>query len=217
MAEKATVIVTPLATVFGWVNILKPDTKYNAAGDFKIKVRIPKDTKGLAAQLEQIEAAREKAKAAWLKETKNKGKRIKEADLPFYEDDEGNIVMSFKSVASWTDQKTGETRYRQIPVFGGAGRIDPKAVPQFGEGSVVRVAYTISAFANAAVGAGASLRIDSVKLIEVKQFSSGGAADHFGDDEEGYVPDSNGGDEGPAWGDDGDAGGSEPAGENDEF
>lgn len=217
MADKPTVTVTPQATVFGWVNILKPDTKYNAAGDFKIKVRIPKDTKGLAAQLEKIEEAREKAKAAWLKEPKNKGKRIKEADLPFYEDDEGNIVMSFKSVASWTDAKSGETRYRQIPVFGGAGRIDPKQVPQFGEGSIVRVAYTISAFANAAVGAGASLRIDSVKLIEVKQFSGGGAANHFGDDEEGYVPDSNaGGDEGPAWGDD-EGQGSEPAGENDEF
>ena len=213
MADKPT--VTPQATLFGWVNILKPDTKYNAAGDFKIKVRIPKDTKGLSAQLEKIEEAREKAKAAWLKEPKNKGKRIKEADLPFYEDDEGNIVMSFKSVASWTDAKSGETRYRQIPVFGGQGRIDPKAVPQFGEGSIVRVAYTISGFANAAVGAGASLRIDSVKLIEVKQFSGGGAANHFGDDEEGYVPDSSdeGGD--PYGQEDGDAGGD--AGESDDF
>lgn len=217
MADKPTVIVTPQATVFGWVNILKADTKYNAAGDYKIKVRIPKDTKGLAAQLEKIEEAREKAKAAWLKEPKNKGKRLKEADLPFYEDDEGNIVMSFKSVASWTDAKSGETRYRQIPVFGGAGRIDPKQVPQFGEGSIVRVAYTISAFANAAVGAGASLRIDSVKLIEVKQFSGGGAANHFGDDEDGYVPESGGDDSDPYGNDDSgsDAGGS--AGDNDEF
>ena len=217
MAEKATVIVTPQASVFGCVNILKPDTKYNAAGDYKIKVKIPKGTKGLQAQLEAIEDARDKAKAEFLKNPKNKGKRVKEGDLPFYDDGDGNIVMSFKSVASWVDSKTGETRNRKIPVFGGAGRIDPEKVPQFGEGSTVRVAYTLSGYCNAAVGAGVSLRIDSLKLLEVKQFSGGGAQDHFGDDEGGYVPSTE--DDGPAnpYGDDEEGSVERAPDESDEF
>lgn len=194
-ADKPTVLTTARATVFGWVNILKADFKFNDAGDYKIKVKLPKNTKGLSDQLEAIEEAASKAKAEFLKNPKNKGKRVKDADLPFYEDqDDGTIVMSFKSKASWTDTKTGERRERTIPVFGGAGRLKPGEIPQFGEGSVVRVAFTIGGFCNVAVGAGASLRIDSIKLIEVKQFSGGGAANHFGDDEDGYTPeDSDGG------------------------
>lgn len=217
MAEKATVIVTPQATVFGWVNILKPDTKFNAAGDFKIKVTIPKDTRGLAAQLEKIEDERNKAKQAFLKDPKNKGKRPpQDASLPFYENADGDIVMSFKSVASWTDKKTGETRNRVIPVWGGAGRLKPDEVPQFGEGSTVRVAYTISPFCNAAVGAGVSLRLDSVKLIEVKTFSGGGGANHFGDEDEGYVPEARNDNDDP-YGSDDIPGDAEPAGEPEDF
>lgn len=204
MADKPTVIVTPPAFVTGWVSILKADTKYNDAGEYKIRVKIPKDTKGLSAQLEAIETAAAQEKAKWLKDPKNKGKRIKDADMPFYEDDEGNVIMSFKSVATWKD-KNGETRTRTIPIFGGAGRIDPKQVPQFGEGTKLRVAYTVSSWVTAAVGAGATLRIDSLKLLDVKLFEAS-AKDPFGDDDEGYVPDSSGDEDGPPWGDDEDPG-----------
>ncbi len=193
MSDKPTVLTTPKGFVFGFVNILKPDTKFNPEGDFKIKLRFPKETKGLTPLLESIEKARDEAKAAFLKDPKNKGKRLKEADLPFYEDDEDHIVMSFKSKATWIDRKTGETRERVIPIFGGAGRLKPNEIPQFGQGSEVKVAFTINGFCNAALGAGASLRIDSLKLIKPVAFT-GGSQNHFGDDDdEGYVPDSEGG------------------------
>lgn len=203
MADKPNVLVTPIATVSGWVNILRPDTKYNAAGDYKIKVKVPKGARGFTAQLEAIAEAQAKAKAEWLRDPKNKGKRPpQDASLPFYEDEDGNVVINFKSVASWVDKKTGETKNRVIPVFGGAGRIDPKAVPQFGEGSEVRVAYTISGFCNAAVGAGVSLRLDSVKLLTVKQFS-GSSTNHFGEEDEGgYVPEAASADNDPYANDD---------------
>lgn len=193
MSDKPTVITTPKGSVFGFVNILKPDTKFNPEGDYKIKLSIPKTAKGLEAQLEAIESARDAAKAEFQKDPKNKGKRLKEADLPFYEDDNGNIIISFKSKATWVDRKTNETKQRVIPIFGGAGRLKPNEIPQFGQGSEVKVAYTINGFCNAALGAGASLRIDSLKLIKPVAFT-GGAQNHFADDEdEGYVPDSEGG------------------------
>lgn len=212
MAEKANVLVTPKAIVTGWVSILKPDTKYNADGDYKIKVRIPRDAKGLDKLLETIEKARADAKAEFVKQPKNKGKRVKEADLPFYEDeDTGEVVMSFKSKASYIDKKTEQRKTRVIPIFGGAGRLKPEEVPNFGEGSEVRIAFQASGFCNAALGAGVSLRLESIKLIKPVEFTGGGA-NPFGDDdddEEGYVPDRGGADEDP-YGDDNDAGDEAP-------
>lgn len=211
MAEKANVLVTPKAIVTGWVSILKPDTKYNADGDYKIKVRIPRDAKGLDKLLETIEQARDNAKAEFVKQPKNKGKRVKEADLPFYEDeDTGEVVMSFKSKASYIDKKTEQRKTRVIPIFGGAGRLKPDEVPNFGEGSEVRIAFQASGFCNAALGAGVSLRLESIKLIKPVEFTGGGA-NPFGDDDddEGYVPDRSD-DDGDPYGDDSDSEGGEP-------
>lgn len=194
-------LITPLATVIGFVNILKPDTKFNPEGDYKIKVGIPMDQAG--ELIEAIQGAAAEARAEFLKNPKNKPAimkaggpaKYKEAGLPYYEDTElGLVVFSFKSKATYLDKTTGETKQRVIPIFGGKGRIDPKKVPQFGSGSTVKVAYQVSGFANAALGSGASLRIDSVKLFEVKAFGGGGS---FGDDEEGgYAPDESQGDGG---------------------
>lgn len=210
MAEKANVLVTPKATVTGWVSILKPDTKFNADGDYKIKVRIPRDAKGLDKLLEIIEKARDDAKAEFVKQPKNKGKRVKEADLPFYEDeDTGEVVMSFKSKASYIDKKTEQRKTRTIPIFGGAGRLKPDEVPNFGEGSVVRVAFLASGFCNAALGAGVSLRLDSIKLLKAVEFSGGGANPFGDDDEDGYTPDRSDDDADP-YGDDNDSDGSAP-------
>lgn len=205
MSDKPNVLVTPKATVFGWVSIVKPDTKYNPEGDYKIRVRIPSDAKGLSEQLELIEKARADAKAAFAKEPKNKGKRIKEADLPFYEDDDGFVVMSFKSKASYIDKKTQERKNRVVPIFGGAGRLKPNEIPNFGEGSIVRVAFSPSGFCNAALGAGVSLRLESLKLIKPVEFTGGAGSNPFGDDDEAYVPDSS--DDGDnIYGDDNDQG-----------
>ena len=218
MADKPNVYVTPKATVTGWVSILNPDTKFNADGDYKIKVRIDRDAPKLGDLLEKIEQARADAKAEFVKQPKNKGKRVKEADLPFYEDeDTGEVVLSFKSKASYLDKKTQERKTRVIPIFGGAGRLKPNEVPNFGEGSEVRVAFQISGFCNAALGAGVSLRLESIKLIKAVEFSGGGA-NPFGDDEdeEGYVPDR-GGDDSDPYGDDNDAGGDDQPADDEEF
>lgn len=217
MAEKANVLVTPKATVTGWVSILKPDTKYNADGDYKIKVRIPRDAKGLDALLEIIEKARADAKAEFVKQPKNKGKRVKEADLPFYEDeDTEEVVLSFKSKASYIDKKTEQRKSRVIPIFGAGGRLKPEEVPNFGEGSEVRVAFQASGFCNAALGAGVSLRLESIKLIKPVEFTGGGANPFGDDDEDGYEPDRS--DEGSdPYGDDNDSSGYDEPQEDEDF
>lgn len=173
MAEKATIQRTPKGLITGFVNILKADTKFDAAGVYKFKVKFAK-SREIEKLCKQMEDEAQKAFDAWKKDPKNKGKKpIKMGDLPFFEDDEGNIVISFKSKASYVN-KEGETIHRVIPIFGAdAKRIDPEDIKPFGEGSEVRVGFILNAFANAAAGASVTLRIDSIQLIKAKGFSGG--------------------------------------------
>lgn len=184
-ATKPTIERTPKGHITGFVNILKADTKYDAAGVYKFKVKFSKSSK-IEELCERMESEATKAFDAWKKDPKNKGKKpIKMGDLPFYEDDDGNIVISFKSKASYTN-KDGETVHRTIPIFGAdAKRIDPENIKPFGEGSEVRVGFILNSFANAAAGASVTLRIDSIQLLKAKEFSggSGGWDAEEGDDE----------------------------------
>lgn len=173
MAEKATIQRTPKGLITGFVNILKADTKFDAAGVYKFKVKFAK-SREIEKLCKQMEDEAQKAFDAWKKDPKNKGKKpIKMGDLPFFEDDEGNIVISFKSKASYVN-KEGETIHRVIPIFGAdAKRIDPEDIKPFGEGSEVRVGFILNAFANAAAGASVTLRIDSIQLLKAKAFAGG--------------------------------------------
>lgn len=174
MAElKATVQRTPKGLITGFVNILKADTKFDAAGVYKFKAKFEK-TSAIEKICKQMETEQQKAFDAWKKDPKNKGKKpIKMGDLPFFEDEDGNIVISFKSKASYVN-KDGDTVHRVIPIFGAdAKRIDPEEIKPFGEGSEVKVAFIMNSFANAAAGASVTLRIDSIQLIKAKGFSGG--------------------------------------------
>ena len=170
---KATVQRTPKGFITGFVNILKADTKFDAAGVYKFKAKFAK-SREIEKLCQQMEEEAQKAFDAWKKDPKNKGKKpIKMGDLPFFEDDEGNIVISFKSKASYVN-KEGDTIHRVIPIFGAdAKRIDPEKLKPFGEGSEVRVGFVLNAFANAAAGASVTLRIDSIQLLKAKEFSGG--------------------------------------------
>lgn len=192
-ATKPTTEVTPKATVFGFVNITKPDTKYKAEGEFKIRVKIPKeDAQGmyedLAARAEKkLEETLKRAKTDAKFKASLKGKAPKAADLPFYEDDEGNYVFTFKSKASFVSKKPGsegETINRTIPVWQGSKRLKADEIPKFGEGSTVKVSYQVADFFTAAVGAGVTLRLEAVKLIKAVEYTGGGS-NPFGDDEDG--------------------------------
>ncbi|MEI2606484.1 hypothetical protein V8O11_22200 [Erwinia aphidicola] len=192
-ATKPTTLVTPLATVFGFVNITKPDTKYKPEGEFKIRVKVPKEAaqdlyENLAAMAEKkLEDTIKRAKTDAKFKASLKGKAPKAADLPFYEDDEGNYIFTFKSKASFVSKKPGsegETINRTIPVWQGNKRLRPEDIPKFGEGSTVKVSFVAADFFTAAVGAGITLRLEAVKLIKAVEYVGGGS-NPFGDDEDG--------------------------------
>ena len=203
-ADKPTTRVTPLAKVFGFVNVTKPDTKYKPEGEYKIRVKVPKEAaQGLYEDLAALaEAEFEKVQQRVKKDPKFKaslkGKAPKQADLPFYEDDEdGTYVFTFKSKASFVSKKPGsegETINRTVPIWQGNKRLKADEVPKFGEGSLVKVSFVAAGFFTAAVGAGITLRLEAVKLVKAVEYTGGGS-NPFGDEDEGDYQESTGGNE----------------------
>ncbi|WAX26248.1 hypothetical protein [Ralstonia phage p2106] len=191
-ADKPTTLVTPLATVFGFVNVTKPDTKYKPEGEYKIRVKVPKEAaqdlyEKLAAMAEKkLEETIARAKKDPKFKASLKGKAPKAADLPFYEDDEdGTYIFTFKSKASFVSKKPGsegETIHRTVPIWQGNKRLKADEIPKFGEGSQVKVSFVAADFFTAAVGAGITLRLEAVKLIKAVEYTGGGS-NPFGDDD----------------------------------
>lgn len=172
--------------VEGFVNMSKPDTKFNPAGEYKVAILVNKDDprlKKILAEIDKVMAPALKAfqeAQAKLPPAKRHRGELHES-LPYIDLEDGTLLFKFKSIAS--GQKLDGTPWeRVIPHFGAEGRIDPKNVPAYGQGSDIAVSFTMSGFANKVAGNGASLRIEQVKLFEIQSFASGGASD-FADEE----------------------------------
>ena len=162
--------------------LTKPDTKFNPDGEYKISVEIP----GAAAQDivtfldEQFAASVAKAKK------ENPGKKIKEGDVPYsVNDDTGKVTVRFKLKAKVTP-KQGDPFEQRPALFDAKGKpIGPDA--KIGGGSKVKVAYELVPYYTAIAGAGISLRLKAVQVIDLVEFSGGASSEAYGfGEEEGY-------------------------------
>lgn len=173
----------------------EPDDRF---GDPVYKTDLIFGSRDEAAELiELIEQRQQEAIAMAVEEAAAKGKKvhpskIKLANLPIKmeEDDDGDetgrvIIGSFKTKARGTtsDNKVWE---RKLPLFDSKGKpVDRDAVSIWG-GSRVKLSFIAEPFYTAALGAGVTLRLEAVQIIELR---SGGnkTADSFGfGAEEGY-------------------------------
>lgn len=189
-----------------------PDTKFNADGEYRVRLILsddanqqPGSTKGQSIKAMLEEAATkifEETKAALTEafntekgDKKAKAKKaldsLKLADLPIKPvyDEEGNetgdIELSFKMKAQRKDKKTEKTVKMAPKLFDAKGHAFPSATAIWG-GTKMKVAAQIVPFYTAAVGAGASLRLSAVQIIELNT-SGGGNAGSFGfGEEDGY-------------------------------
>lgn len=162
--------------------LTKPDTKFNPDGEYKISVEIP----GAAAQDivtfldEQFAASVAKAKK------ENPGKKIKEGDVPYsVNDDTGKVTVRFKLKAKVTP-KQGDPFEQRPALFDAKGKpIGTDA--KIGGGSKVKVAYELVPYYTAIAGAGISLRLKAVQVIDLVEFSGGASSEAYGfGEEEGY-------------------------------
>lgn len=171
----------------------KPDTRFNAAGDYKCDVRLLADD--AAPLIEQLEAIRDKFLEEWKESDAHKPKLdTVEIDEVYTvdRDDEGNetgyVIIKTKLNATGEDKKTGETWTNEPKLFDAEGEPMPKSV-QIWSGSKVIVAGTVNTYAfvkkldkksgKREIAVGVSLKCRGVQVI--KLVSGGGqTAESFG-------------------------------------
>lgn len=188
MAESVVKILTPKGTAV-YPNVQTPNKKFEPNyGTYDCTVRLSAE----AAQplIAQLDALMDQSFAE--AQEKNKGKRVKRADVPYKEtlDKEGNPTGEYdikaKAPAGGVT-KDGKKWERKIPVFDSKGKRIVGDI-KMGSGSQVKVSAEARPFYVPTLGAGVSLRLSAVMVYELREFGSGASADSYGftTDEDGY-------------------------------
>lgn len=182
--KKEPIYVTP-AGLARYPHLNAPDTKFNAAGVYRVDLVLTGDD---AAKLaETIDRSMEASFATAKADPKNKGKKVKLADAPYsvIKDDDGNDTpdtkFGFKMTAS--GKRKDGTTYTARPMIMDTKNKLVKDV-KIGGGSKIKVAYSIYPFYTALVGAGVSLRLKQVQVLDLVEWSGGKSA--FGEEEGSY-------------------------------
>lgn len=169
-------------------HLTTPDTKFKAEGEFRTRFRLDgEDAQNFIAKVdgfydlaiakvieEQVEIARAKGTAKFdaIKASARIAKELKRADKPYKPilDDDGNetgaYAFTFKQKAS-VKLRTGEVIQKKVDLFDAANKPMPKGVAIYG-GTVGKIAFEALPFFTPAVGAGLTMRLNAVQVIELK-------------------------------------------------
>lgn len=178
--RKKQLIVTPRGVLI-YPHLNSPDYEFDDAGVYQTKLRL---TGTDAEKFKAFCEDQQKQAAAEAKEEgKFKGKgKVPLAPLPFTEDDDGNLIFNFKMKASGTT-RNGEQFTRSPKLFDAAGK--PCNDARVGGGTVARVSFEpYRYYAKMVGGAGVSLRLEAVQIIELQEWSSGRNAEGYGFEQE---------------------------------
>ncbi|WCD55428.1 single-stranded DNA-binding protein [Pseudomonas phage phi 21A] len=226
MAAKKVLFTTPLGIAAPYASLQKPD--FGSAdfpqprGEYKVNLIVPKkDAAPLIAKLTKIADDSYAEMVAEHEANPPKvapGKRpvpVRQGDMPWFEDGEGNVVFKFKCYASY--EKDGEKREINLKVADSRGK-KMDVVPNISGGSELKVRFSVFPYKwNTAVGASIKLQLDGVMLVKLVEF--GGGDDDWGDEvvEGGYEADENSAGDFQSYSDDdhGEAGGEHPAADDD--
>ena len=116
----------------------------------------------------------------------HKGKKIKEASIPYTlleGDDEGKVRVSFKCRARIEPKDKDPFDFK--PAL-----FDAKLKPinsNIGGGSTLKVAFEAIPYYTALVGAGITLRLKAVQVLDLKEYSGASGASYGFDEEDGYA------------------------------
>ena len=157
--------------------ISQPDTKFDEAGVYKVNLCIPK------AGAEPIIKLINSEIISGIKEIVEKSKKeVKQAPVPYYDEVDdttgeptGNVVIKFKSKAAY-----------KPAVFDSKGNM--MTSHNIYGGSTLKVNGSISFYSSPSIGAGVTLRLRAVQIIEYVEGADG--ATKFGfDSEDGFTVD----------------------------
>lgn len=180
MAKKQfTTMTTPDGEAF-YAYLVKPEMFNGNDNGFNIQVKF--DEEKTKYMQEVLEAELEAAKS----HPDFKGKKWSaEPFLGFREDKNGDIIFRFKA-SSELKLRGGETKKRVIPVFDSTGKRVKNA--EMGNGSIVKVNFSIIPFYMNNRTNGLSLRLNAVQILSLVPFGQKNAESYgFGAVEGGYV------------------------------
>jgi hypothetical protein len=173
-------ITTPKCR-FLYPRLVTPETKFDPAGFYKVVALLdPVEAAEIGDQLDDL-WTRHKAHLKEQAPTHS----FKAAELP-YGFTEFNEVAGFqlkcKAKASGVDQRTGESWTSRPALFDAAGRpiTDLSKLNGMWTGTIGRVSIDACPFYRTAVGAGITLRLRAVQILEM--VTGGGDAESFGFD-----------------------------------
>ena len=178
---------TPRGTA-KFCHLVKPSTKFDPEGVYTVSLQLEgQEAADLIAVIDEaIEANLEEIR----KDPKNARKKIKENDPPYKDDEDkdgnptGKTLFTFKQKATATAKDGTKLTFKPVIYDSRKNIIHPKDI---GFGSVVRVAYECIPYYNPSTGAGVTLRIRGIQLIELKSGELTAEALGFDVEEDGYV------------------------------
>lgn len=178
---KAPRFVTPIG-VAQYPHLTKPDTKFNPDGEYKVSLEL--DASAAEEIVSFLDEQFEQSVANAKKE--NAGKKIKEGDVPYSVNEEnGKVTVRFKLKAKVTPKK-GEPWDQKVAIFDAKGKPIVDDI-KIGGGTKMKVSYELVPYYTAIAGAGISLRVRAVQIIELVEYGSGAQAGSFGfGEEDGY-------------------------------
>ena len=155
--------------------ISQPDTKFDEAGVYKVNLCVPKEDAEPVIKLINAEIV------SGIKGLMEKSKKkVKQAPVPYSDEiDEdtgqptGNVIIKFKSKAAW-----------KPAVFDSKGTM--MTSHNIYGGSIIKVNGSIAFYSSPSIGAGVTLRLRAVQIIEYVEGADG--ATKFGfDSEDGFT------------------------------
>ena len=169
-------IVTPSGIAI-YPHLTETDTKFNAIGEYKVSLSVTEEE--AAPLIETIDATKKEAEK--LIPT---GKRQKVAEPPYFPElddvgqETGRVVFKFKMKAK-VNTKDGRTIELSPKLFDAQGTQMTNVDSVWG-GSILRISADLIPYYVAAVGAGVSMRLKAVQIIELKTGGGGGDATNYG-------------------------------------
>ena len=186
-------LLTSPKGIAGFIYVNKPDTKFKEEGEYRVPLLLPAKSAEAKQLMKEIDAAMASSLAQAKKDNPKKARSIEACeDKPYKpeldENDKrtGNIVFTFKMKASGTSRRTGKDFTMRPALFDAFGKaIDPEKI-KIGKGSTIRVSYEFFEFWTAKLGAGVSLRLAGVQVIELVEYTGADASAHGFEEEEGF-------------------------------
>ena len=167
-----------------WLKVFTPDKKFDDAGIYGGKLVM--DNSDAQDIMAELDALYEKAIDAAVEETGKPRDKIRTTDPYSVCQETGDVSIKLKLKAKVTN-KSGDSFDQKPTVVDASRRPITKEIPLW-NGSLVRVGYQVIPYYTALAGAGLSLRMKHVQVLEA--LAGGNDASSLFDDEDGYSYDS---------------------------